>query len=209
MAPSPTNPNVDFYFIKAKKWQKEIELLRSSILASGLIEELKWGVPCYTLNSRNVLLIHTFKDYCAVLFFKGVLMKDSKSILVQQTKNVQAGRQIRFTSVEEIVNLKATLQAYIREAIAIEKAGLEVTFKKTEDYEMTEEFRKRLDTSSALRDAFDALTPGRRRAYLLYFSSAKQATTREARIEKCIDLIMDGMGLEVLQKKKTAHTNQK
>lgn len=199
MTSSPTNPNVDFYFIKAKKWQKEIELLRSSILASGLTEELKWGVPCYTVNSHNVLLIHTFKDFCAVLFFKGVLMKDSKHILVQQTKNVQAGRQIRFTSITEITEMKSVLQSYIREAVAIEKAGLEVAFKKTEDYEMTEEFRKRLDASSALRDAFDVLTPGRRRAYLLYFSSAKQSTTREARVEKCIDLIMDGMGLDVLR----------
>jgi uncharacterized protein YdeI (YjbR/CyaY-like superfamily) len=128
----PTNPKVDFYFIKAKKWQEEVKLLRAIILGCGLTEGLKWGVPCYTLDGRNVLLIHSFKDYCAVLFFKGVLLKDSKHILIQQTKNVQAGRQIRFTSVEEVTKMRATLQSYIREAIAIEKAGLEVTFKKAE-----------------------------------------------------------------------------
>lgn len=195
MTKSKPNPKVDFYFVKNKKWPEEVKLLRSIALASGLTEELKWGCPCYTLNETNIFLIHDFKDYCAYLFMKGALLKDPKKILIQQTKNVQSARQIRFTSVKEITAQKATLKAYIQEAINNEKAGLKVTLKKTSEFEMPEEFQKKLNKSSALKAAFEALTPGRQRGYLLYFSSAKQPQTREDRIEKCIDKIMDGVGL--------------
>ena len=190
------NPKVDFFFFKAKKWQEELEQLRTIALGCGLTEELKWGVPCYTFQKNNILLIHAFKDYCAFLFFKGVLLKDPKGILIQQTENVQSGRQIRFTSVKEIVKMKATLKAYIFEAVEVEKAGLKVSMKKTADYKVPEEFQKKLDKSPALKTAFKALTPGRQRGYLFYFSAAKQSKTREARIEKCIPQILEGKGLD-------------
>lgn len=195
MAKSATNPKVDWYFVKNKEWQEEIEYLRDIVLASGLIEELKWGCPCYTLNGTNVVLIHVFKEYCAYLFFKGALMKDPGGLLIQQTKNVQAARQARFTNVKDIVKQKATLKKYIREAIAIEKAGLKVEMKKTAEFEMPEEFAVRLKQDALLKKAFYALTPGRQRAYLLFFSQAKQATTREARIEKHRKDILNGKGL--------------
>lgn len=190
------NPKVDFYFNKAKKWQEEIEKLRTITLDCGLTEELKWGCPCYTFGKRNVVLIHVFKDYCALLFFKGVLLKDTKGILIQQTENVQTARQVRFTSVREIIKLERTLKSYIYEAIEVEKAGLKVPLKKTAAYEVPEEFQKKLDKSSALKTAFHALTPGRQRGYLLYFSQAKQAKTREARIEKYIPHILQGKGVD-------------
>jgi uncharacterized protein YdeI (YjbR/CyaY-like superfamily) len=190
------NPKVDWYFIKNKKWQVEIETMRTIVLDCGLEEELKWGVPCYTLQKSNIVLIHVFKEYCAFLFFKGVLLKDPKGILVQQTANVQTARQIRFTNVQEIVKLKKTLKAYIHEAIEVEKAGLKVPMKKTKEFDMPEEFQNKLDENSSLKKAFKALTPGRQRGYLLYFSSAKQPKTREARVEKYVKHILNGKGLE-------------
>lgn len=193
---STTNPKVDWYFQRTNKWQQEVELLRMIILDTGLTEVLKWGCPCYTLDKKNIVLIHDFKEYCAVLFFKGALLKDPKKILIQQTKNVQAARQARFTSVTEIAKLEKTLKAYIKEAIVIEKSGQKVEMKKTTQFSMPEEFEKKLKKSAALKKAFSALTPGRQRGYLLYFSSAKQAKTREARIEKYVPQIMKGKGLE-------------
>jgi uncharacterized protein YdeI (YjbR/CyaY-like superfamily) len=190
-----TNPKVDFYFSKAKKWHEEIEQLRTIILDCGLTEELKWGVPCYTFVKSNIVLIHVFKEYCALLFFKGALLKDAEGILVQQTKNVQSARQIRFTNVREIVKLKASLKAYIREAIEVEKAGLKVNFKKTTEFKIPEEFKKKLDQIPALKTAFHALTQGRQRAYILYFSAPKQSKTRESRVEKCMQQILIGRGL--------------
>ena len=190
------NPKVDFFFIKAKKWQEEFEHLRTIILDCGLTEELKWGQPCYTLEGSNIVLMHGFKEYCALLFFKGALLKDPKNILIQQTKNVQAARQIRFTKVTDIVKMKSTLKAYIKEAIKVEKAGLKVELKKTREFPMAEEFKKKLEENPALRKAFYALTPGRQRGYLLYFSQAKQAKTREARVEKYLKPILQGKGLD-------------
>lgn len=190
-----TNPKVDWYFNKAGKWQEEVNELRTIVLASGLTEELKWGHPCYTLDKNNVVLIHDFKEYCALLFHKGALMKDPKDILIQQTENVQSARQIRFTSLKEIIKLKTTIKAYLKEAIAIEKAGLKVEMKKTSEYKMSEEFKNELNENSELKTAFEALTPGRQRGYLLYFSSAKQSKTREARVKKYIQQIIDGKGL--------------
>jgi len=189
------NPKVDFYFNKAKKWREEFEKLRVIILDCGLTEELKWGVPCYTFEKRNIVLIHGFKEYCALLVFKGALLNDPKGILIQQTKNVQAARQIRFTSVREIVKLKPILKAYINEAIEVEKAGLKVNFKKTTEFIIPEEFQDKLDEISALKTAFDALTPGRQRAYVLYFSAPKQSKTREARVGKFMQQILTGKGL--------------
>ena len=189
------NPAVDFYFTKAKKWQEELKALRPIILDCGLTEELKWGVPCYTLEKNNIVLIHVFKDYCAVLFFKGALLKDAKGILIQQTENVQSARQLRFTDVREIVALKTTIKAYINEAIAVEKAGLKVIKKETAEFAMPEELQAKFDASPALKTAFEALTPGRQRAYLLHFAAAKQAKTRIARVEKCIPQILKGKGL--------------
>ena len=188
------NPKVEFFF-QADKWQAEFKKLRTIILNCGLTEELKWGVPCYTFQNRNVVLIHGFKEYCAMLFVKGVLLKDAQGILIQQTKNVQSARQVRFTHVREIVAMQAVLKEYIAEAIAVEQAGLHVTLKKTSEYPVPVEFQKKLDENPALRTAFEALTPGRQRAYLYYFSQPKLAKTREARVEKCIELILDGMGL--------------
>jgi uncharacterized protein YdeI (YjbR/CyaY-like superfamily) len=190
------NPKVDFYFDKNETWQKEIEKMRSIVLDCGLNEELKWGCPCYQYNETNVVLIHVFKEYCAFLFFKGALLNDPNGILVQQTENVQAARQMRFTNLKEIVKLEAAIKAYIYEAIEVEKAGLTVKLKKTSEFNMPEEFQKRLNKNKALRTAFESLTPGRQRAYLLHFSSAKQAKTRESRIEKYIPQILEGRGID-------------
>lgn len=190
------NPKVDFFFTKAKTWQEEYKNLRTIVLECGLTEELKWGVPCYTFQKSNIVLIHGFKEYCALLFHKGVLLKDSHDVLIQQTKNVQAARQIRFTSVREIAKLEPILKAYIDEAIEVEKAGLKVELKKTVEFKMPEEFQNKLNKIPALKDAFEALTAGRQRAYILYFSAPKLSKTRESRIEKCIDLILDGIGLD-------------
>ncbi|MDP1800346.1 MAG: YdeI/OmpD-associated family protein [Bacteroidota bacterium] len=190
------NPKVDFYFSKAKKWQKEMEKLRMIALDCHLVEELKWGCPCYTFEKRNIVLIHAFKDYCAFLFFKGALLKDAKGILIQQTENVQAARQARFTSVKEITKHEKTLKKYIFEAVEIEEKGLKVPMKKTKEFSVPEEFQTKLNKNAGLKKAFHALTPGRQRGYLLYFSSAKQEKTREARIEKCTPQILDGKGLD-------------
>ena len=195
MTKSRMNPTVDFYFSKAKKWKEEIKKLRMIILDCGLTEELKWGVPCYTLQKSNIVLIHVFKGYCAVLFFKGALLNDANGILIQQTKNVQAARQIRFTNVREIVKMAPILKAYIHEAIEVEKAGLKVNFKKNTELIFSEEFQNKLDKNPALKTAFAALTPGRQRAYNLYFSAPKQSKTRESRVEKCMQQILNGKGL--------------
>src|SRR5258708_26754703 len=178
------NPKVDWFFDKATKWQKEYGKLRTILLDCGLDEELKWGCPCYTFERGNIVLIHGFKEYCALLFFKGALLNDADGILVQQTKNVQASRQIRFTNVREIVKLKPVLKAYIYEAIEVEKAGLKVPLKKTKEFSMPGEFQNKLNENRALKKAFNALTPGRQRGYLLYFSAPKQSKTRESRVEK-------------------------
>lgn len=188
------NPKVDFYFNKGQ-WQKELELLRTIVNDCGLTEELKWGCPCYTFGKSNIVLIHVFKEYCALLFFKGALLNDADGILIQQTANVQAARQIRFTNLNEIVKLKKVLKAYIYEAIEVEKAGLKVDLKKTTAYTVPEEFQKQLNKKSALKNAFNALTPGRQRAYLLHFAAPKQSKTREARIEKSMQQILAGKGL--------------
>jgi uncharacterized protein YdeI (YjbR/CyaY-like superfamily) len=190
-----TNPKVDFFFTKAKEWQKEVAKLRTIVLDCQLTEELKWGNPCYTFQKSNIVLIHVFKEYCALLFFKGALLKDADGILIQQTENVQAARQIRFTNVREIVQMEPILKSYIHEAIRVEKAGLKVNLKKTSEFTMPEEFQNKLDAIPALKTAFDALTPGRQRGYLLYFAAAKQSKTRAARIEKCMPQILDGKGL--------------
>ena len=190
------NPKVDWYFNKAGKWQKEIAKLREIVLDCDLVEELKWGCPCYSFEKKNIVLIHVFKEYCAFLFFKGALLKDKKGILTQQTENVQAARQIRFTSLQQIEKMEKTLKAYIYEAVEVEEAGLKVPMKKTKEFSMPEEFQNKLDKNPALKKAFYELTPGRQRGYLLYFSSAKQSKTREARIEKYVERILDGNGLE-------------
>lgn len=190
------NPKVDFFFSKAKTWQEELELLRKIVLDCGLTEELKWGCPCYELDGNKIVLIHAFKDYCALLFFKGALLNDPEAILIQQTKNVQAARQLRFTSKKEIVSQKATIKAYIYEAIEVEKAGLKVKLKKTAAFEMVDEFQTKLKENPALKTAFKALTPGRQRAYLLYFAAAKQEKTRLARVEKYMPQILNGKGLD-------------
>jgi uncharacterized protein YdeI (YjbR/CyaY-like superfamily) len=195
-AMSGANPKVDFFFKQADQWREAYEALRPIMLDSGLAEELKWGKPCYTLDGANILLMHGFKDYCALLFHKGALLKDPKGILVQQTENVQSARQIRFTDVKQIAKLKTTIKAYIREAIEVEKAGLKVDFKKTAEFSMPEEFRRELDADFSLKAAFEALTPGRQKGYLLYFSGAKQEKTRRARVEKCTPRILDGLGLD-------------
>lgn len=195
MSKSEMNPKVDFYFSKARKWEKELEKLRMIVLDCGLTEELKWGVPCYRYEESNIVLIHVFKEYCALLFFKGALLNDTNDLLVQQTKNVQAARQIRFTNVREIVEMKAILKAYIYEAIEVERAGLKVKFKKTTEFSMPEEFQKKLDKNAALKTAFNELTPGRQRAYILYFSAPKQSKTRASRVEKCMKQILNGIGL--------------
>lgn len=189
------NPKVDFYFDKEKKWQKEQEQLREIVLECGLAEELKWGVPCYMHQKSNIVLIHSFKEYCALLFFKGALLKDTDNILIQQSANVQAARQIRFTNLQEIIDLKSVLKTYIFEAVEIEKAGLKVNLKKTAEFPVSDEFQQKLDENPDLKKAFEALTPGRQRAYLLHFSQPKQAKTRESRVEKYIPAIFEGKGL--------------
>ncbi len=189
------NAKVDFFFNKASKWQKEYEQLRTIILDCGLDEKLKWGQPCYTFDEKNIILIHGFKEYCAVLFFKGALLNDPGNILIQQTKNVQSARQVRFTNVREIVKLAKTLKAYIYEAIEAEKAGLKVKLKETSDFKTPGEFQNKLDKNPALKTAFKALTPGRQRAYIFYFSQPKQSKTRESRVEKYIPQILAGKGL--------------
>lgn len=193
---SKMNPKVDAVLSKAKKWQEEFERLRTIILSCGLTEELKWGAPCYTFEERNIVLIHGFKEYCALLFFKGALLKDANGILIQQTENVQSARQIRFTNVREIVKLKPILKAYIHEAIEVEKAGLKVNLKKTKEFKMPEELQNKLDEIPALKTAFYALTPGRQRAYILYFSQPKLARTRESRVEKSVRQILKGKGID-------------
>ena len=190
-----TNPKVDVFISKAQKWQEEFKKLRMIVLDFQLSEELKWGKPCYTFQDSNIVLIHGFKEYCALLFMKGALLKDPSGILVTQTENVQAARQIRFTSAQEIIEMEPILKAYINEAIQVEKAGLKVDFKKTTEFNIPEEFQNKLDEIPALKTAFKALTPGRQRAYILYFSGAKQSKTRDVRVEKYIPQILAGKGL--------------
>lgn len=189
------NPKVDEFLSKAKKWKEEYEKLRNIVLDCELTEEFKWMHPCYTLEKKNIVLIHGFKEYCALLFNKGALLKDTQGILIQQTENVQAARQIRFTNLQEIIEMESILKAYIYEAIEVEKAGLEVNFKKTTEYIIPEELQNKFDELPALKPAFEALTPGRQRAYILYFSAPKQSKTRESRIEKYRQQILNGKGL--------------
>jgi uncharacterized protein YdeI (YjbR/CyaY-like superfamily) len=196
MIKSKFNPKVDFFFAKAKAWQAELEKLRIIALDNELTEELKWGCPCYTFQKANIVLIHAFKDYCAFLFFKGALLKDKKGILIQQTENVQSARQVRFTSAKEITKLEPVLKAYIKEAIEVEKSGLKVNLKKTSEYKIPEEFKNKLEKMPRLKQAFESLTPGRQRGYILHFSSAKLSKTRETRIEQATSRILGGKGLE-------------
>jgi uncharacterized protein YdeI (YjbR/CyaY-like superfamily) len=198
MAKGSTNSSVDWYFAKHDKFEAALRKLRSIALDCGLTEELKWGCPCYSLNGKNIVLIHVFKDYFAFLFFKGALLKDEKSILIQQTKTVQAARQIRFTNDAQVTEQKSTIKAYILDAIEVEKSGLKVELKKTTEFEMAEEFKLKLAEMPTLKRAFLALTLGRQRAYLLYFSGAKQSKTREARVVKCSERILEGKGLDDL-----------
>ncbi|MGD8191332.1 YdeI/OmpD-associated family protein [Brevibacillus ginsengisoli] len=193
MTDKEMNPKVDEFLSKAQKWKEEYEKLRNIVLDCGLTEEFKWMHPCYTFEKKNIVLIHGFKEYCALLFHKGALLQDTHGILIQQTENVQEGRQIRFTNAQKIVEMEPTLKAYILEAIEVEKAGLKV--KKNTELIIPEEFQKKLDEIPALKTAFEALTPGRQRAYNLYFSAPKQSTTRESRVEKCMQQILDGKGL--------------
>ncbi|MFS0916729.1 YdeI/OmpD-associated family protein [Brevibacillus sp. 179-C 1.1 NHS] len=195
MTTSRMNPKVDEFLSKAKTWKAEYEKLRSIVLDCELTEDFKWMHPCYTFEKKNIVLIHGFKEYCALLFQKGALLKDPHGILIQQTENVQAARQIRFTNIEEIVEMESMIKAYIHEAIEVEKAGLEVDFKKHEEYIIPEEFQNKLNEIPALKTAFEALTPGRQRAYILHFSAPKQSKTRESRVEKCMQQILDGKGL--------------
>jgi uncharacterized protein YdeI (YjbR/CyaY-like superfamily) len=190
------NPKVDWFFNKATQWQEEYAKLREIALDCGLNEELKWGHPCYTQKGKNIVLIHGFNDYCAYLFHKGALLRDDHGILIQQTQNVQSARQIRFTGLKEIKKLEPVLKSYIQQAMEVERAGLKVPLKKTTEFDMPEEFRQKLKELPALKKAFQALTPGRQRGYLLHFSSAKQAKTREARIEKHLERIMEGKGID-------------
>jgi uncharacterized protein YdeI (YjbR/CyaY-like superfamily) len=189
------NPKVDDFLSREKRWRAEFERLRAIVLGRGLTEELKWGVPCYTLDGKNVVLMHGFKDYCALLFVKGALLKDGHGILVQQTENVQAGRQVRFTGAQEIEAMEAVLEAYIDAAIEVERAGMEVAFRKQTEFAVPEELQRQLDADPALKAAFGALTPGRQRAYMLYFSQPRQSKTREARVEKYAPQILAGKGL--------------
>lgn len=189
------NPKVDEFIIGEKKWRKEFEKLRMIVLDCGLSEEYKWGKPCYTLQNKNIVLIHGFKEYCALLFFKGALMHDPQGILLRQTENVQAGRQIRFTGLQEIADMEPILKDYVDEAVEVEKAGLEVEFKKNTEFAIPEELQNKFNELPALKTAFEALTPGRQRAYLFYFSQPKQSRTRESRIEKQVRQILDGKGL--------------
>ena len=196
MAKGQTNPKVESFLARTTEWKPEIEALRKIILDCDLTEDFKWGWPCYSTDKKNVVLIHGFKEYCALLLFKGALMKDPEKILIQQTENVQAARQIRFTGLDEIKRMDNILKAYIHQAVDVEKVGLKVDFKDTREFAVPEEFQARLDAMPKLKTAFHALTPGRQRGYLLHFSSAKQAKTREARIEKCISRIFEGKGLD-------------
>jgi uncharacterized protein YdeI (YjbR/CyaY-like superfamily) len=189
------NPKVDAYFSRRDSWQEEFTRLRSILLDTGLSEDLKWGEPCYTLNGANIVLIHGFKDYCALLFFKGALMSDTAGVLIQQTKNVQAARQIRFTSADEISGMENVLKAYVAEAAEIERSGAKIDFKSTDEFAVPEEFQAKIDSTPSLKTAFEALTPGRQRAYLLHFAQPKQAKTRESRIEKAMPQILAGKGL--------------
>jgi uncharacterized protein YdeI (YjbR/CyaY-like superfamily) len=195
MTKSETNPKIDVFLGESAQWRKEFEKLRKIILEFPLTEELKWGKPCYMFQNGNIVLIHGFKEYCALLFMKGALLRDPNHILIQQTENVQAGRQIRFTNVRQIVELEPVLKVYIQEAIEVEKAGLKVPLKKSSEFTMPEELQKKLDAIPALNIAFHALTPGRQRGYILYFSAAKQSKTRESRIERCMPQILKGQGL--------------
>ncbi|TDQ33055.1 YdeI/OmpD-associated family protein [Zeaxanthinibacter enoshimensis] len=188
------NPKVNFFFDKDSPWQEEYRELRKLALDCGLEEELKWGKPCYTYNDKNIVLIHGFKEYCALLFHKGVLLENKHDLLVQQTENVQSARQLRFSDVNDIKGQRAVIRSYLFEAIEVEKAGLQVAYKETKQYDMPDEFRKKLDKDIELKKAFEALTPGRQRGYLLYFSEAKQSKTRESRINKCRSRIMQGLG---------------
>ena len=194
MAAAETNPKVDAYIEREKRWKPEFEKMRAVALSTGLTEDFKWGHPCYALDGANVVLIHGFKEYCAYLFFKGALLEDPNGILVQQTENVQAARQIRFTSAEDISKLDNVLKDYILRAVAVEKSGVKVEKKATAEFAVAEEFQARLDADDKLKAAFEALTPGRQRAYLLHFSGAKQSKTRDARIDTCIPRIFDGLG---------------
>ena len=196
MTNSKMNPKVDEFLTKAKKWKEEYETLRKIVLDCELTEDFKWVNPCYTFEKKNVVLMHGFKEYCALLFPKGSLLQDSHGILIQQTENVQAARQIRFTSVKQVVEMAPVLKTYIYEASEVDKAGLNVKYKKTEDFKIPEEFQKKLNKMPALKTAFDALTPGRQRAYIFYFSQAKQSKTRESRVEKYLQQILDGKGLD-------------
>ena len=189
------NPKVDFFFKKGGKWQKEFQILRTIVLDCGLTEELKWGHPCYTWQNKNIVLMHGFKEYCALLFHKGALLDDARGILVQQTEHVQSARQVRFTHVQEITGMEAILKAYVFEAIEVERAGLKVPLKKTAAFPMPEEFKNELQANRDLKMAFEALTPGRQRGYLLYFSQPKQSKTRVSRIEKYKPHILVGKGL--------------
>jgi uncharacterized protein YdeI (YjbR/CyaY-like superfamily) len=190
------NPKVDLYLRKAKKWQEEMAKLRMIILDCQLTEELKWGKPCYTFQKSNIVVMVGFKEYCAVIFCKGALLNDANGMLIKPGENTQAGRQLRFTNVREIVELETILKAYIYEAMEVEKAGLKVNFKKNTELIFPEEFQNKLDEIPALKTAFDALTPGRQRAYHLYFSAPKQSKTRESRVEKCMQQILNGKGLD-------------
>jgi uncharacterized protein YdeI (YjbR/CyaY-like superfamily) len=196
MAGDGMNSKIDAYLNEQEKWREEFEALRAIVLDCDLTEDMKWGCPCYTSDKRNIVLIHGFKEYCAFLFFKGALMKDPEGILIQQTENVQAARQIRFTDVRDIVALESVLKDYIRQAVELEKSGRKVNFKTAADFAIPEEFQRKLDEMPALKSAFDALTPGRRKAYLFHFSAAKQSKTREARVEKCLQPILEGKGLD-------------
>jgi uncharacterized protein YdeI (YjbR/CyaY-like superfamily) len=196
MTNTTMNPKVDGFINREKKWQAEYTKLRSIVLDCELTEELKWGVPCYTFQNNNIVLIHGFKDYCALLFIKGSLLRDPHTILIQQTENVQAGRQIRFRNIQEIIEKEAIIKETILEAIEVEKSGLEVSFKKSTEFNIPEEFQSMLYSNSALKTAFESLTPGRQRAYLLYFSAPKQSKTREQRIEKYMEQILSGKGLD-------------
>jgi len=189
------NPKVDEFLNKAKKWQEEMKELRNILLECHLTEEFKWGKPCYTFEKNNIIILQGFKEYCDLLFVKGSLLKDTENILIQQTENVQGARQIRFTSLQEILDKEDTLKNYINEAIEIEKRGLKVHYKKTSDFKIPDEFQEKLDKSPELKVAFEALTPGRQKSYLLYFSGAKQSKTRKSRVEKYINQILDGKGL--------------
>ena len=195
MTKSKTNSKVDKFLSNAEFWQEEFKELRTILLDCDLTEEFKWGKPCYTFEGNNIVLMHGFKNYCALLFHKGVLLDDKADILIQQTKNTQSARQIRFTNADEIVEMEHIIKAYVNEAIEVEKAGLEVDFKDTAEFEFPEEFQNKLDDNPELEKAFEALTPGRQRGYLLYFSGAKQSKTREARVERYVQHILDGKGL--------------